>query len=412
MRIAIGVLFVMACGSREDPGAKPGGKPRECVAADCDGACEGGDPAACARASELYFDGRSGHTFDLTKSFAFAKRACDANNAFGCSLLGLHYQDGLGTEWAPAKAVAAYEKSCAAHEGVGCYNLASMYYGGHGVDADPAKGDALKASAAAYWDTACHGDQPRWCTNLAYVYADDPKKQSQVAALDKRACDAGVLVGCTELMRLRSSDDKITQANVDELVALCGKGEPYACALAGATIRAGDGVPQDPKRGFELIKQACDIGDKSSCQTMAIEHAIGKTLKQDMTATLRYANMACDRGLGRACKVLADEHHDRHDLVKFAGYALRACHMGDGGACAWIAAAYQHGEGVAQSEPDSERYTVEACRMGHLLSCGTLVQRDRELPVPPDIKRKIYTDSCNGGLKSSCARLDKLGAPK
>src|SRR5688500_17327437 len=99
----------------------------------CEKACTPKTTDACTHAAEMLFEGKAGWPLDHAKSLRFAKRACDANDAFGCALLGLHYQDGLGTAYAPKQAVAVYEKACRGGAGVGCYNLAGMYFGAHGV---------------------------------------------------------------------------------------------------------------------------------------------------------------------------------------------------------------------------------------------------------------------------------------
>jgi len=408
MRVAVVVLWLFACGSpppAQDP--KPLG---ECGALGCEAACKHGDAVACARSAERYFYGRDHHAFDPEQSFRFAKRACDAGNAFGCSLLGLHYQDGLGTAWAPGKAIEAYDQACRAHEGVGCYNLASMYYGGHGVDADTAKGDALTKLAATYWDAACHGDAPRWCTNLAYLYASDRSKQAQVLELDQRACDHGVLVGCTEALREKLAHGTITSKTVlDELVKLCSRDEPAACAMAGASLLVGgEGLTADPKRGLGLLERACKLGEKTSCEGIASEYASGRLLKQDFEATGHYLRLACDRGQATACFALAHDHHTRNQPSLAARYDQRACEMGNGEACGELGLAYLTGDGVGKSEPDGERWAVEACRMGHVPACGFLIQIDHDLPVPRELQKRLYTQSCREGAKASCVRLEKL----
>src|SRR4029079_13775230 len=122
---------------------------------------------------DLYFDGKFGAPLDHAKSFAFAKRACDAGDVFGCALVGYHYQDGLGVPWARSLAVTTYDKACRAGAGVACFNLSTMYSGGQGVDADKAKGDAYHALAKQQWRAQCDGADARWCTNLAYVVTNE-----------------------------------------------------------------------------------------------------------------------------------------------------------------------------------------------------------------------------------------------
>jgi TPR repeat protein len=408
VRVAVVVLCLTACGATPPRDARPSG---DCTVSAlggaCDAACTRGDAVACAHSAERYLNGEA---FDPHQSFAYAKQACDAGNALGCSLLGLHYQDGLGTAWAPAKAIAAYDQACRAHEGVGCYNLASMYYSGHGVDADAARGDTLTRLAATYWEVECHGDAPRWCTNLAYVYATDRSKQAQILDLDQRACDHGVLVGCTEALREKLARGAITARGVlDELVKLCTRDEPSACAMAGASlVVGGEGLAADPKRGLGLLERACKLGEKTSCEGLASEYAAGTLVKQDFAVTDRYLNLACDRGQATACLALAQDHHTRDQPDQAARYDQRACQMGNGEACNDLGLAYLAGDGVGKSALDGERWEVEACRMGHVPACGRLIELDHDLPVPQDVRKRLYTQSCREGVKASCVRLEKL----
>ncbi len=414
MRIAAAVLCLIACGSTtphgRGAGAATGSSTSECTASTCEPSCEAGNARACARAAELHLYGHLDQRFDPKKSFTLAKRACDAGDTFGCNMLGLHYQDGLGTEWAPDKAVAAYDRACRAHEGVACYNLASMYYGGHGVDADPPKANELAKLAATYWEVACHGDAPRWCTNLAYIYANDRSKQAQVLELDQRACSHGVLVGCTEALREKLARGKTTsKAVLRELEKLCSKAEPFACAMAGASlVVGGEGLAADPKRGLALLERACKLGEKTSCEAIASEYAQGTLVKQDFDATGRYLKLACDRGQATACLALAQDDHARNALGEAATFFQRACQMGNGEACAELGIAYLTGEGVEQSISSGERWELESCRMGHVPACGVLIKLDRELPVPVEIRKRLYGQSCREGVKTSCERLEKL----
>jgi hypothetical protein len=169
----------------------------------CEAACEAHqDLDACAHASELFFDGKNGHPLDHARSFRNAKRACDKDHALGCSLLGLHYQDGLGVDWNPARAVEVYEQACRHGSGAGCYNLASMYSGGHGVNADFARAAELRKQARTNWQLECD-DKPRWCTNLAYSIrdGDDSAAAKQQALVLNERLKHGILVGWLEAAR-------------------------------------------------------------------------------------------------------------------------------------------------------------------------------------------------------------------
>ena len=408
------VLWLAACSSSSTTAGPQPEKPTSPEAA-CEATRE---PEACAAAAELYFDGGislparqragGGHPLDHARSFRYASEACEKGHAFGCALVGYHHQDGLGTEWAPERAIAAYEKACAGGAGVGCYNLASMYFGGHGVVADEARAEGYKAKAKLAWQAACEGTGPRWCTNVAYLLREEDARgnREKCLALDERACDHQVLVGCTEAVRDRFALGRIgATAMVNELDRLCRAGEPSACTAAGGALVAGsDGVTVDAKRGMALIVRACEIGDKQGCALAGVEHASGQLVPQDLAAADRFMVKACDHGMGAACTMVARDRVSRGEAAVGAAFAKRACQMGEREACAALSALYLAGSGVAKDEAAGERWAMESCRMGYPPGCRGLIEKGRELPVPRELGERILREACAAGVPRACER--------
>ncbi len=370
-------------------------------------------------AAELYFDGgialpgprtgREMHPIDHARSFRYASAACEKGHAFGCALVGYHHQDGLGgAEWSADKAIAAYDKACAAGAGVGCYNLASMYYGGHGVVADEARADGYKAKAKVAWQAACAGGAPRWCTNVAYLLREEDAaaNREKCLELDQRSCDHQELVGCTEAARDRFALGRIgVTPYLAELERVCEAGEPTACTVAGSTLIAGgEGIATDARRGMALVVRGCDQGDKAACLAAGLEYARGELVARDLAAADRYVIQACDRGLGAACLAVAQDRGAARRFAEMAGFARRACQMGERDACAALSQLYFTGQGVPASEPEGVRWATEACRMGHLSGCTELIARDLELPAPASMKERMLRDACAAGIASACKR--------
>jgi uncharacterized protein len=416
MRAGVRVLFrlapcaVMAACSSSSSSAPASGSGTRSPDAACEAA---GDAEACAAAAELYFEGTNGHPLDHARSFRYASAACEKGHAYGCALAGYHHQDGLGTEWSPDRAVAAYEKACAGGSGVGCYNLATMYSGGHGVTADHARADGYKAKARAAWEAACRGSEPRWCTNLAFLLREEDAKgnRARCLELDQRACDHHVAIGCTEAVRDRSDLGQLSEAAMRrELERLCGDGEPSACTLVGTTVIAGG--PADARRGLELVVRGCEIGDKQGCWLAGAMYADGKLVTADPTRADRFVRLACDRGMGAACLMVAQDRGRRGQLAEAAAFARRACQMGQAEGCAALSQLSFSGQGVAASESEGLRWATEACRMGYPPACAPLIEKGKELPVPPDMAARVYRDACAGGIQSACAHEGEARSPK
>ena len=401
------VVLLAACSKRER--ALPISGIHPCEPAACERACET-DAAACVRAAELYFSGTNGHALDLTRSFALASKACDRGHHHGCTLVGLHHQDGRGVSWNPAEAQRAYERACKLGGGTGCYNLATMYSGGHGVIADEAKAATYMEKATQAWQAACDGRERRWCTNAAYALArqDAEGTRERRLELDQRACDAGVDIGCTQAAIVKAdlglaSDEQV----LAELQRLCNAGEGTACSIAAARLFLGKLAPHDPKRGLELWTRACELGDAEGCEAIGTEAFLGEHTPRDRTAAIRSFERACDRGLARACAKLSVLHRDEGQRVAQLTFARRACQMNDAPACMIVGAMYELGtDGVTKDHDEALRWFTEACRGGDLDGCGLLARRGIELPVGDDLRGDIYRRLCAKGLPSACDRVN------
>ena len=348
-----------------------------------------GDRVACA---EDYFFGKHGAPVDTQKSFAYAKAACDAGDAHGCALLGFHYQDGVGVEQAPERAIATYDKACRGGSGVACFNLAGMYGGGHGVIVDHAKYEAYKKLAREQWTAACDRGHTASCTALASMMLADSDRKRAIALCD-RACAASDRNGCVQAARLRFEDKALAAAAyLKELDAQCTAGEASGCGTAGSALLAGTGgIAKDRARGLALATRGCDGGDANACMDLLVDAYDAK----DVAKQRAYAAQACDRHAVHGCVVAAAIAAD----VKTAdAFDRRACLMGNAEACETLARSMF----AAKRDGDAIRWVREACRMGRGLACGVLIERDLDVPVPPDAKKKLYAEACKADIKPAC----------
>jgi TPR repeat protein len=384
MRVAIAVV-ALASIARAEPCADP---------AACAKACSPRDATACTRAAEDYFDGRRGAPLDTTKSFAFAKQACDGGDVHGCALLGFHYQDGSGVASSPERALAIYDKACRGGSGVACFNLAGMYGGGHGVVVDNAKYEQYKKLARDKWTAACDGGHFPSCTALASMVLED-KDAKRALALCDRACAGGYRVGCVQGTRLRREAGAIAaDAYVRELDAQCTAGEASGCGEAGGSLLSGKlGVAKDRKRALALLERGCAGGDAQSCMTISADAWDA----HDTATTRSYALKACDRHVALACVAASTMTDEKAAEVLLE----RACRMGNADGCVELAKAMV----VARRVDAAVTWAREACRMGRGEACVLLVERDLELPVPAEAKQKVYTQACSAGLKPACRHV-------
>jgi hypothetical protein len=118
----------------------------------------------------------------------------------------------------------------------------------------------------------------------------------------------------------RSASPAAAPANVDRLVAACGKGDEEAC-----------------RRMAEILTIACEGGDAPSCMPLGFLYVRGRGVEKDVTQGEMLFERACDAGEGRACAALARSILDRSqapaDRTRAEELMAKACAAGVAAAC-------------------------------------------------------------------------------
>jgi TPR repeat protein len=162
-------------------------------------ACEIGEPASCSDLGVLTLLGR-GVAQDDAAGAALTRRACEAGQALACSNLGTLTIEGVNRPSARpeevgqggARIVRAFQVACDAGAAEGCLNLGTAREQRTLVERD------LPGAARAY-RKGCEGGLPLACHRWALLAAESPQAGlgADAAALDDRACRAGIAVACT-----------------------------------------------------------------------------------------------------------------------------------------------------------------------------------------------------------------------
>ncbi|HEX7843186.1 MAG TPA: hypothetical protein VF469_37200 [Kofleriaceae bacterium] len=382
-----------------------------CASGKCAQACESGDGKACGLAAERFRDGKYGHAFDPAIALRYATRGCALGDGFACAVLGEQYENGIGAAWTPEAAITAYDKACRAGSGLGCLGLAVMYTRGHGVDADPRKAATYFESARGALQAGCNGADPRSCLYAARAFYDDDdtRTRSERRLLLQRACERGVAGGCVDALidRLRQGGDSVAAA-LGTLDRLCTRGEPRACIILALHL----GHATTPRRvaaaarTMGLTIWACKLGDRDGCMVAGQRYDRGQNVVRDDDARRSYFGRACDRGAGLGCLYLAQDavlDPGRKDRV--AGFAQRACELGEAEGCAMLV----RGQVAQHADAAADPWAIEGCRQRSWYSCERLVARDLELPrVPAGWSRQLFQLACGEGQQPACRRLANL----
>jgi len=114
--------------------------------------CNNGKKTSCIKVSIYSYQKKY-----YKQAFEFSKKACELNSGGGCSMLGYHYLNGIGTKKDDKKAFKIFKKSCEQlKDSTACNNLAAFYYEGKVVKKDKKKAEKLYEKACKMRNThAC-----------------------------------------------------------------------------------------------------------------------------------------------------------------------------------------------------------------------------------------------------------------
>lgn len=120
-------------------------------------------------------------------------KACDANEAKSCSIIGAMYFKGDGVKQDFAKAAKPLEKACQQGEIRSCTWLGVLYERGDGLEQNISR-------AISIYQKACYSGDPLGCSTLAKLYE---KGLNGLRAVNfyQKACEDGDNSACDALIR-------------------------------------------------------------------------------------------------------------------------------------------------------------------------------------------------------------------
>ncbi len=342
-------------------------------------ACDGDTQDACAELGQAHLLGR-GVPQDLPRAVQLLERACTEAPPSGCAVLAELVLTGQAGTPDPKRALALLERACEHEQPEGCSALGMVLLtGAAGIPADPTRGERLVRKACE--DQA----SPVACGQLATLEAQgvEPVRQDLPSALRRArgACDQGYPPACTlsGMLLLEPSRSAADAAEAAKLLELgCRSGDGNGCALLGAQLIEGRGQDRDPKRGLELLRDACEkLSSVQGCAMLARARVLA--------------------GLGSP--------EERKQAAELAG-AL--CLQGEASSCIVAAAAHIEGRGVPRDLDRGARYLVFACTGGFDPACQ-LKQR-----LPAGLVKKLETElaSNQAALAASAAAAASAPPPR
>jgi hypothetical protein len=159
---------------------------------------------------------------------------------------------------------------------------------------------------ALYYKRACDAGLPVGCSNLGVLLASKnaPERQLvQAAELFQRGCETGHPASCTNLALSYLQGEGVTTDRSRALLLFahaCSGGDRTGCYNAGTIIET-DGVPGSAPQALLMFTLACDGGEAAGC------FAAGELLGGDASKTSERRQLferACRAGQAKACEAL------------------------------------------------------------------------------------------------------------
>jgi TPR repeat protein len=156
--------------------------------------------------------------------------------------------------------------------------------------------------------------------------------------------------------------------NYSQAIPLLEKGwknhHPPSTSLLGLSYITGSGVPQDPKRGFELLQEAAEGGDNEALCNLAVCYLKGVGVPQDPKKAVELFQKAISLGNTQALLQLARCYLSGagvpQDQTKAIELFERAYNQKDARAATELGSYYERGAGVPQSFLEAAKWYQKA----------------------------------------------------
>ena len=227
-------------------------------------AADAEDPSGQTLLGIMYANGWGGLPADLAQSVFWLRKGANAGDGYGMASLGAMYLAGRGNLSAdPVEAVSWFRKAADAGDGYGMALLGSMYANGSGgLAGDP-------VAAVSWFKKAADAGDGYGMALLGVMYNNGagglPLDPKQALSWFRKAVDADDAFGMTSLGAMY----------------LQGKG----------------GLPADPAQAVSWFRKAADAGDLTGMVYLAIayENGLG-TLKKDLAQAVLWYRKSADLG--------------------------------------------------------------------------------------------------------------------
>ncbi len=414
-------------------------------------ACDDGDLMACVVAGWDAVQGVSGIVDHLSPGLArgleLFGRACDGGFAWGCNdqgtthwalgtpedlreadrLLGQACADGVGNACAihgellatgeageqdPEGALAEAERGCDLGSLYACDLAGSLLSFGWMGKPQPVRGRPL-------FRRACEGGYGQGCGHLGqleeYGVGGRPDMGAAMAAY-RRGCEMDEPLSCGLLADALEAAGTPAEQVVELLHEACDGGNSTSCESLAARAYRGDDGPADLDRAFDLYSFACGLGGAKGCLHRAEMIRLGEVEGREMEEAAAALWKSCQWGEGIACAKLAElirkeEVDPEGHLEPYELYRL-SCDLGYGIGCYNTATMARKGEaGVEVGDEEIAALNLRACDLGIQRGCRRVASAagDEATDAAGTLRAlEALEDACEGGEAESCRSLGDM----
>jgi uncharacterized protein len=281
--------------------------------------------------------------------------------------------------------------------------------------------------AAELYEKACNAGFLNGCAFAAGYYdaletfgdEEEQARKEKAAVLHGKICNAGPSHGlyAVECFSVGLTA-KNSSVSANGFKKACDAGLNLGCGRLGYMYDKGDGVPKDRKRADTLLNKACSSGTPGDCYDIAERY---EPYPGDLKfRQIYFYGKACDRSYGKGCSALARVYRSGKDIAKAVIYDAKACNMGIADSCVYAASMYDSGEGVTKAPAMAASLYTKGCDARSKDACIKLAGKyETGNGVATDIAKaaSYYSRPCDFGYYDICYGLGEAyssgkGVPK
>jgi TPR repeat protein len=393
---------------------------------------------------------------EMRLAAGFFKRSCDQGFPVGCREFANVYEEGFGVARNQERADQLYDQACDMGDRESCLEVErnaphneedmwSEYLGvtneqyismyktacengfkhactraGLSIELGDVRGRYISRNydrAAKFYREGCKRGAAVSCWALARLVREGAgtieANTKDATDLAKKACDAGLDLGCTQYRdyRYRLWDEK----RASKFATQCEGGDGKSCYLAGRAFNYGVNFSRDSSRALELLEKGCELDYYPACENAGIYYAKGYGTRTNPQKAAEFYKRACDGGTGHACFALAIAHLEgdgaEEDPTKALELAELACKRDEGEACVFAGLRYENGMGAEQDDEKARDYYKDGCSWRMVRACtkyGSMWRDGRGGEEDDEVARRLFARSCANDDGDACFELAEM----